>query len=131
LRHPQFYERFLIACQYFVLTLCVIDQRSDELTTNGRLQILSFIEGAANIFFGSGLASSVAVKPGQTLVLPARLGAYALAPVSPCKILRAFVPNLNDDLITPLTQAGFDAATIARLGGAIAGHNDLVPLLSV
>ena len=129
LHHQQFYERFLVACRYFALTLSVIDHRSEELTTNGKFQILSVIDGMANILFGSGLASSVSAEQGQTIVLPARLGAYAISPVTTCKVLRAFVPNLKEDVVYPLARAGYDVAAIAQLGGAIANHNDLANLL--
>ena len=125
----QFDERFLVACRYFALTLCEIDQRADGLTTNGKFQIVSIIDGAAEIRFGAGLASSVSVGQGQTLVLPARLGAYAVQSTKPTKMLRAFVPDLKTEIVDPLLKAGFDAATIARLGGSISDHNDLAALL--
>jgi mannose-6-phosphate isomerase len=129
LHHAQFDERFLVACRYFVLTLCEIDQRADGLTTNGKFQIVSIIDGAANIRFGPGFASSVSAGRGQTLVLPARLGAYAVQSTQPCKMLRAFVPDLKAEIVNPLLKAGFDAATIGRLGGSSSDHNDLVALL--
>ncbi len=128
-RHPQFDERYLVACRYFVLTLIEARGRCDGLATNNKFQILSVIDGAANILFGAELASSVSAEQGQTIVLPARLGAYAIAPVNSCKILKAFVPNLMDDVVQPLRKAGYDTATIARLGGAVADRNDIAPLL--
>ncbi len=131
LHHPQFNEDYLVACRYFALTHCQIDQRVDALSTNGKFQILSIIQGTANILFGPGFASSVSAGRGQTLVLPARLGAYSISPVTPCKILRAFVPDLKQEIVAPLRKAGYDAATVVRLGGSIDEHNDLAPLLQV
>jgi mannose-6-phosphate isomerase len=129
LRHEQFDERFLVACRYFVLTLSEFDQRADEFSTDDKFQILSIIDGSADILFGPGFASRVAAGQGQTVVLPARLGAYAIAPPKSCKMLRACVPDLRADVIAPLRRAGYDAATITRLGGAIAEHNDLARLV--
>ncbi len=131
LHHPQFDEDYLVACRYFALTDCQIDQRVDALSTNGKFQILAITQGAATILFGPGLASSVSAGRGQTLVLPARLGAYSILPVTPCKILRAFVPDLKQEIVAPLRKAGYDAATVARLGGSIGEQNDLAPLLQV
>ena len=125
LHHAQFDERFLVACRYFALTLCEIDRRVERAATN-KFQILSMIDGAAEIYFGPKFASSISAEQGQTLLLPAHLGAYAVSPARPCKMLRAFVPDLHADVIAPLRQAGYDAATIARLGGSIAEHNDLL-----
>jgi mannose-6-phosphate isomerase len=129
LHHQHFYERFLVACRYFALTLCMIDKRSDHLTTNGKFQILSIIEGAADIFHGPEFALSVSAGQGQTLVLPAHLGGYVVHSTKPCKMLRAFVPDLKTEIVDPLLSAGVDKATIARLGGAIADYNDLACLV--
>ena len=130
LHHEQFDERFLVACRYFALTLSEFDRRVDGFSTDSKFQILSIIDGATDIFFGPAGASHVSAEPGQTIVLPARLGAYAIAPPQSCKMLRAFVPDLRADVVAPLRQAGYDAATITRLGGAIAEHNDLARVVS-
>ena len=126
LHREGFDERFLVACRYFALTLAEFDRRVDGFSTDGKFQILSIIDGAADILFGPGCASRVPAEQGQTIVLPARLGAYAISPRKSCQMLRAFVPDLHADVIAPLRQAGYDAATIARLGGGILEHNDLV-----
>ncbi len=129
LHRAQFDERFLVACRYFALTLCEIDRRVEGEATNDKFQILSMIDGAAEIYFGPKFASSVSAEQGQTLLLPARLGAYAVLPARPCKILRAFVPDLRAEVVAPLRQAGYDATTIAWLGGSTAEHNDLLRLV--
>lgn len=129
LHHAQFDERFLVACRYFALTLCAIDERADGLTTNGKFQIVSIIAGAADIRFGPGFASRVSAGQGQTLVLPARLGAYTVQSTQPCQMLRAFVPDLKTEIVDPLLKAGYSAAAVARLGGSSSDHNDLAPLL--
>lgn len=129
LHHAQFDERFLVACRYFALTLCEIDQRADGLTTNDKFHIVSIIDGAAEIRYGPRFASSVSAGQGQTLVLPARLGTYTVQSTQPCKMLRAFAPDLKTEIVNPLLKAGFDAATIGRLGGSSSDHNDLAALL--
>jgi mannose-6-phosphate isomerase len=129
LHREGFDEQFLVACRYFALTLAELDRRVDGLSTGAKFQILSIIDGAAEVLFGAHFASRVPAEQGQTIVLPARLGAYAIAPRASCKILRAFVPDLQADVVAPLLQAGYDTATIMRLGGAIAEHNDLARLL--
>ena len=125
LHHERYDERFLVACRYFALTLSEFVQRVDGFATDGKFQILSIVDGAADILFGASCSSRVSVEQGQTIVLPARLGTYAIAPPQSCKMLRAFVPDLRADVITPLRQAGCDAAAIISLGGAVAESNDL------
>jgi hypothetical protein len=41
-----------------------------------------------------------------------------------CALLKAYVPDLAQDVIAPLRQAGFSSKTIAGLGG----HTVLNPL---
>lgn len=130
LRHATFDQQFLVACRYFALELLTLRKPCQGLATDGKFHILSLIEGEAHIHFGQDLAQRVAAKRGETFMLPARLGAYALSPATmSCAILRAYVPNLQADVIEPLLKGGHSMADIARLGGSLAEHNDLLPLL--
>ncbi len=132
LTHEQCEQRWLVACQYFVLELLVVHQPCRDLALNGKFHILSSIEGQADLLCGPQLKWRVAMPHGQTVLLPARLGAYGISPSSqPCKILRAYVPDLEADVVAPLKRAGYDAASIARLGGSLPQHNDLLPLLQI
>jgi mannose-6-phosphate isomerase len=67
---------------------------------------------------------------GQTVLLPAAMQAYRLAPTQlPCTLLKAYVPDLQADVIAPLRAAGYDAAAVEQLGGSDAEHNDISELL--
>lgn len=129
--HQEFFDqRYLVACKYFALELLQVHAPSRGLMLNGKFQLLSFIEGEANILFGPGLGWNVPAKQGQTLLLPARLGVYAISPTTKqCKMLKAYIPDLKEDVVGPLARAGHSAASIARLGGSLPAHNDLLPLL--
>ena len=129
LHHARYDEYNLIACRYFALTLCDIDGRAADLDTRGKFQILSVIDGAVDILYGPDFGSGVSAGQGQTLVLPAALGTYAIHTNRPSKLLRMFVPNLRDDVIAPLLQAGYDTQAIVRLGGEIPDRNDLADLV--
>jgi mannose-6-phosphate isomerase len=106
-------HHFLVACKYFSLELLDIRAPIEQIALNDKFNIVSVIEGAAEI--GSEQSRVVASR-GQTLVLPARLGAFSIAPQrTPCQLLRMYVPDLHADVIEPLTRAGHRAADIARL----------------
>ncbi len=115
-------RRFLAACRYFSFELVAVRARVDE-TTRDQFHILSLIEGGVRIHFGREV---VFAKHGQTVVLPARLGAYAIAPMdAPARFLQMYVPDLKRDVVEPLKKVGFSAAEIARLGGSDPNLNDL------
>lgn len=123
-------RRWLVACRYFCSEVLDVRRRTPPLTLKGKFQIVASIRGSGSVRYGPDMQESVAVPQGQTLLLPANLESYAVEPVAgPCEIFRAYVPNLEQDVITPLRGAGYDAAAIARLGGAVAEHNDLLLLL--
>ena len=127
IHRAEFDRHYLVACRYFSLELDDLRSPMRNGSTGDRFQIVSILQGAVEITTN---ATSVTAKQGQTLVLPARLGAFDITPTTPaCQILRAYIPNLLHDVIEPLFRAGHALADIARLGGATPEHNDLLSLL--
>jgi mannose-6-phosphate isomerase len=113
-----FDRHFLAACRFFSFEL--LDVRAPiRLATNNRFQILSIIQGAAHI-------DKVAARRGQTWLVPAAIDWFSIEPFATSKILRAYLPDLRRDVILPLVHAGIQADAIARLGGALPRHNDLI-----
>ena len=128
IQHAEFDQHYLVACRYFSLELYDVRSRICNLQTGDRFQIVSILQGAADIIDGE---ASLSAKQGQTIFLPASIGTFDIAPSSqPCQILRTYVPNLSTDVIEPARRAGYAPSAIARLGGSISEHNDLIPLLA-
>ncbi|MBI5304239.1 MAG: class I mannose-6-phosphate isomerase [Chloroflexi bacterium] len=122
IHHDAYDQTFLVACRYFALERWSVRARV-ALNTRARFQIIASIAGRAMIHTRG---ETFAIEQGETWVLPAQLGEYAIAPDDPrCELLAMRVPDLAREVIAPLAQAGFDRAQIARLGGVIPGHNDL------
>ncbi len=123
-------ERHLVLCDYFALALLDVQQTTPHMQMDDRFQILSILEGEAQIMYGEGFKESVRIKLGQTVVLPAGLKGYAIAPKGKsCRILKAFVPNLSM-LVERFAQAGVDKAAILQLGGSLPEGNALYRLIS-
>ncbi len=128
--HADTHDRYvLVACRYFAWERVEVRAPTPALPLRG-FALLSVIEGEAHIEHGAH-AQHVQAQQGQTVLLPAAMEAYRLAPAQlPCTLLKAYVPDLQADVIAPLRAAGYDAAAIAQLGGSDAEHNDLSQLLS-
>lgn len=121
IRSADFDRHFLVACRYFSFEM--LDIRAPiRMVTNNRFQILSLIHGAAQI-------DQVEARLGQTLLVPAAVEVFSIAPSPSCKILRAFLPDLRRDVVLPLLRAGVRADDLTRLGGAMPRHNDLVGII--
>ena len=128
IKHLEYEEWYLVACRYFVLQRLDVRQTTPGLPTNGKFHILSVVQGQVELLYGPSYDKTVTAGLGQTLLIPAGLGGYKIAPtVQPCQLLRAFVPDLNEEVLEPLIKAGYGAPRVARLSGSVAEHNDLLP----
>ncbi len=130
-KYPSFVRTYLVACRYFAFERLDLLPGKSRFSTGSKFNIFSVIQGQTRFFWGRDFQESITIAQGQTLILPAGLGEYEMAPVGQsCQALIAYVPDLSRDLIHPLLEAGYDRAAIERLGGAIPEQNDLVPLLA-
>ncbi|MDQ4075518.1 MAG: class I mannose-6-phosphate isomerase [Chloroflexota bacterium] len=107
-------RHLLIACPFFALERWALGG-TEELTTDpGTFEIWTVIKGQGTLHWNDG---RTALRRGDSVVLPAALGRYMLVPDlsnGNFHLLRAYVPNLERDLMTPLQQRGVDAARIAE-----------------
>ena len=113
----------LVACPYFALERWDI-LTTHALTTNpGSFEIVTVIAGAGQLSWDERESEprDVALQRGDSVVLPATLGAYTIRPepTTPSgdslQLLRAYVPDLEHDLIGPLRAAGITAERIAEV----------------
>ncbi|WP_052888522.1 type I phosphomannose isomerase catalytic subunit [Thermogemmatispora carboxidivorans] len=86
-------ERCLVACRYFVMRELALKGEAREQTT-GSCQILSSLGAEATIHYGPSLQHHLSFGRGQSLVLPAALGPYALEGHG--LLLRSYVPAPDD-----------------------------------
>jgi mannose-6-phosphate isomerase len=105
---------FILACQYFAL------ERMDlvapyTLNCDGeRFLVLTQIEGSSTILWSE---RREVLQAGQSCLLPATLGPVTIEPSPGCALLKAYVPDLMQNIVRPLQQAGIADETIASLGG--------------
>ena len=116
---------FVFACRYFALERLNL-MAPTMLACNGkRFYVLSLIEGACMVVYGE---HSEQLRPGHTLLLPASLGMVTLVPTEPSAVLKAYVPDLSEDIVKPLRLAGIRDEAIVALGGSTE-LNDLASLV--
>jgi mannose-6-phosphate isomerase len=105
---------FAFACTHFCLERLDLSRPYVIDCDGSRFCVLSQIEGACTIVWGTLREE---LRPGQTCLLPASLGPVSLKPEGPCALLKAYVPDLEGDVIHALRQAGIADERIAGLGG--------------
>lgn len=85
-------KTYLAACPYFAAEIWEFSGTIDATTSPDRFEILVLLDGHGRIHWGS---QSMPYGRGETWLLPAALGAYQLIGHSPTKLLRAYVPDLQ------------------------------------
>lgn len=121
LREGENERTFAFACTYFALERLDLAAPYILDCDGQRFYVLSQIEGRSTVVCGEHREE---LRSGNTCLLPASLGPVTLEPLGDCALLKAYVPDLAQDVIAPLRQAGFSSKTIAGLGG----HTVLNPL---
>jgi mannose-6-phosphate isomerase len=104
-------KTYFAACRYFAAEKWELAARAAAATAGGGFEILIILAGTGAL---ECCRESKRYAPGQAWLLPANLGAYALAPDAPTALLRAYVPDLAELELT-LTREGVAEAERARL----------------
>jgi mannose-6-phosphate isomerase len=90
---PDFSDRCLVACQYFVTRELHLQQHSSfTATTDGSCIILTSLGATVEVFYGAD--GSEPLLRGQTMLLPAALGNYRIEGSG--SLLLSYVPSPED-----------------------------------
>jgi mannose-6-phosphate isomerase len=116
----------LAACQYFAAEILQVQSHVLEQPTGVCFHVLTVLEGAGSVRYGPSLADEVALSRGDSVLVPAGIPHYQLqAGEVPLTAVKAWVPDLLQDIVIPLRERGFPDEMIVQLGGDPRG-SDLV-----
>lgn len=102
-----FYKTYAVANRFFAAEIYAASGKVIEQTDGTKFLIYIFTEGEAEIIYEDGVTL---VKAGETVLIPAYLGSYILS--GNFKALKAYIPNLQQDVVQSLKLAGFDRDSI-------------------
>jgi mannose-6-phosphate isomerase len=114
------------ACQYFAAEKVDVRSRYASDTLGASPHLLTVLEGAGAV---QANGVSAALSAGESVVVPAEAGAYAVEPDGALTYICSHVPDLQRDVIAPLQSAGYSNAEIAQLGGHLR-RSDLQKMLA-
>ncbi len=112
-------RHLMVACPFFALEHWAVPGTCHAETDPGSLEILTVLAGSGTLQWEGG---ELALGRGVSVLLPAQCGRYRLiASDEAFALLRAYVPDLERDILAPLREQGVDeeriAATVAGAGG--------------
>ena len=107
----------LAACRFFALERWDFQRVPVDVSLDGSsFRLISAIGGAARL---SANDVSIDLASGQTALIPASVGQLQVDGIA--TLLVSYVPDLELDVVAPLSQAGHADEDIARLAGML-GH---------
>jgi len=95
------YKSFKLANKYFSLEVYWVIGEIEENTDGSKFYIYLFIEGKVIVHFLNG---KISVKAGESIFIPASMGKFTMK--GNFKALKMYVPDIQLDIIAPLTVAG-------------------------
>ncbi len=111
-------KRIVVANHYFCIEIYCIKGSVQEIADGSKFFIYTFISGEGIIKWNDG---GLPFKGGESILLPASLGHYSLD--GDFLALKAYVPDLQADILQPLKDAG---RAMKSIRSEIAGLNGLV-----
>lgn len=102
-------KTYKIANKYFSIELYNINGCIEERADGSKFYIYVILDGEGVIEY---CRSSLKIRFGESLLIPADMGSYKIS--GNLKILKAYVPDLDNDVIVPLKQAGFTQEEICE-----------------
>lgn len=104
------YKTYVIANRFFAAEIYELNGKVLEETNDTKFFIYIILEGEGEIKHQAGITN---MKAGDTILIPATLGSYILE--GSFKALKAYIPNLQQDVVSKLKTAGFSKESIYEM----------------
>jgi len=106
-------KRIVIANKYFCTEIYNIDGQISENADGSKFVIYTFTAGNGNVSWRGG---SLTIQAGESILIPASMGPYSIE--GKLTALKAYVPDLDTDVISPLRKSGWnDEQIFSEVGG--------------
>ena len=120
---------FLCAYRHFAAELLSVESALVERPAGECFHILTALQGAGSVHDRAGDGGQLSLDCGESLLVPAAIPEYELrATGAPLVVVKAYVPDLLQDIVAPLRAQGIPDARISQMGG-LPRHSDLVAYL--
>src|SRR5712692_5132454 len=105
-------HRYVLACPLFAVEELTLQKLGFFKGQHERVEVLSVLAGDGRVENAQGW---MAYRSGDTWVIPPASGEYRLVPNRKTRVLKCYVPRLDQDFLRPLAKRGVGAAKIKKL----------------
>jgi mannose-6-phosphate isomerase len=105
--------RYCCAGPYFALERWSLRETHAEPAHLDRCLTLSSVGDPVQLHYAGG---TFALERAKSCVIPAALGEFTIEPTGVADLIVCYVPDLADDIVAPLRNAGYTDEQISALG---------------
>lgn len=109
---------YYVACSYFAVEKLECHGCMDERADGSKFFTLTVVEGEGEIAYSRGRQP---FKAGDSVLIPACLGDYKVK--GKCTIIKAYVPNVERDVVEPLKARGVTEDQLKSIAGLFKGED--------
>ena len=111
-REPFGSRRYVLACRFFAVEELTLRKTGAFKGSPQRVEVLSVVEGEGRVETEAGW---FAFRSGDTWLIPPATRLYRLVPRQKSRLLKFYVPDLDEDFRRPLARRGVRASRIERV----------------
>lgn len=105
-------RRYLLACRFFAVEELHLKRLGKFESSPQRVEVFSVLEGEGRV---ENRAGWLTYRQGKTWLIPPSAGEYRFVPTQKTRLLRFYVPDLENDFRRPLARRRVKAARVNRL----------------
>jgi len=105
-------RRYTLASRHFALEELLVRRAAHFQGNPRRVEVLSILDGYGRL---ENAAGWLGYRTGETWLIPPGAGMYRLVPRERTRLLKFYVPNIEEDFRRPLEKRRFRAAQIKRI----------------
>lgn len=111
-REPFGSRRYVLACRFFAVEELTLRKAGSFQGSPQRVEVLSVVEGEGRVETEAGW---LAFRSGDTWLIPPATRLFRLVPRKKSRLLKFYVPDLDEDFRRPLARRGVRASRIERV----------------
>ena len=111
-REPYGSRRYVLACRFFAVEELHLKRLGSFKSSPQRVEVLSVLEGEGRV---ENRAGWLGYRRGETWLIPPAAGEYRLVPRENARLLKFYVPDLEQDFRRPLARHRVKPARVNRI----------------
>lgn len=105
-------RRLVMACPFFAVEELTLRKAANFAGNPARVETLVTLSGEGRVETAEGW---YAYRTGDVWLIPPATSAYRLAPETKSSLLKFYVPQIEEDFVKPLAQAGVKSSDIQKI----------------